>query len=97
MVDEKQPPPFLTLINDTATDTVTELVNIKREGNILQDAILLSYRSCLCIQSIVLTAKGGSAVIRRYFRCLLCVFGKNSMQHLSEKTNFPIYLDEVGK
>jgi len=25
---------------DTATDTVTDLVNIKRGGNILQDAVL---------------------------------------------------------
>jgi len=27
---------------DTATDTVTDLINIKREGNMLQDAMLPS-------------------------------------------------------
>jgi len=34
MVDKKTP------IFDAETDTVTDLVNIKREGNILQDAML---------------------------------------------------------
>ena len=33
------------LLVDTTTDTVTELANIKREGNILQDALVPSYMS----------------------------------------------------
>jgi len=31
-----------TVLIDTATDTVTDLVNIKRYGNVLQDATLRS-------------------------------------------------------
>jgi len=54
-----------TPIFDTATETVTSLVNIKREGKILCYAPFLG--PVWCTQSIVLTVKGGLAVTRRYF------------------------------
>jgi len=48
---------------DTAADTVTNLVNVKRECSILQDAMLLSYIGPVwCVQSIILIVKDGSAV-----------------------------------
>jgi len=44
-----------------------------------------------CIQSIVLTVKGGSAVTRWYFN-VFRVFLVKSIQHLSEKTQFSGFL-----
>jgi len=78
---------------DTATDTLTSLVpvNIKCEVNILQDAMLSSYGPVWCMQSIVLTVKGGSAVTRWYFNVFRVFLVKN-MQHLSEKMQFPSFL-----
>jgi len=36
------------LLVDTAIDTMTDLVNVKRESNIMQDAMLLSFpRFCM--------------------------------------------------
>ena len=46
----------------TATNTVTDVVNIEHVGN---DSRILG--PVWCIQSIVLTVKGGSAVTRWYF------------------------------
>jgi len=59
---------------DTATDTLTSLVpvNIKCEVNILQDAMLSSYGPVWCMQSIVLTVKGGSAVTSDVLTCFVC-------------------------
>ena len=44
-----------------------------------------------CIQLIVLTVKGGSAVTKWYFN-VFCVFLVKSMQHLSEKMQFSLFL-----
>jgi len=44
-----------------------------------------------CINSIVLTVKGGSAVTRRYFNAFR-VFMVKSMQHLTEKTQFSDFM-----
>jgi len=65
-----------TPIFDTATETVTDLVNIKREGNLGREYSILQYTAgCYtpflgpvwCIQSIVLTVTGGLAVTRWCF------------------------------
>jgi len=69
---------------DTATDTVTDLINIKREGNMLQDAMLPS-----CVLS---GAQNRSLCQWQVVHCdqvIFCnvsyVFSK-SRQRLSEKT-----------
>jgi len=48
-------PPHLTSVS---------ALNIKLEGNILQDIMLPSIGPVWCTQSIALTVMGGSAVIR---------------------------------
>ena len=63
-----------TPIIDTVTDTVTDLVNIKRDSNILQDAMLLSY-VLSGSESIVLTVTSGSLVTRYIFKMCLVCFG----------------------
>jgi len=57
---------------DIVSDTVTDLVNIKRKGDILQDAMLPSLvLSCAHIRSFL-------TVTRRYFKCISCFFGKKT-------------------
>jgi len=57
---------------DTGTDTVTDLVNVKHEGNI-PSALLLLVR---CTQSIALTMQGGSAITGNIFMRFMCLLTK---------------------
>jgi len=73
---------------DTATDTVTDLVNVEREGNILKCRVLCCLpRSCLpgaYSRSFWYGMTGGLALTTWYFY-VLCVCLQNSVQDLCEK------------
>jgi len=75
----------------TATDSMTDLANTEHVSNTQQDAMLLSWvlsgapTRSFWQQSVVQLWPGD------IFNCVLCFWWK-SMQHLSEKTQFPGFL-----
>jgi len=77
----------------TATDSVTDMANTEHVGNMQQDAMLPSYVLYGApSRSFWQWRVGGSALTRRYFKLCFVFFWWKSMQHLSEKTQFPGFL-----
>jgi len=62
---------------------VTDLVNVERDGNILQDAVLPSYVLLCCTQSVVLTVKlswvsSMFVWLGNIFMCFVCFVSKTA-------------------
>jgi len=68
----------------TATDSVTDMANTEHVGNTAWCYVPF-LGPVWCTQSIVLTARGGSALTRWYFKLCFVFFWWKSMQHLCAK------------
>ena len=79
-----------TPISDTATYTVTDLVNVEREGNILQDA-LLPFHVLYGAHSRSLWQWMVVQLWQVIFLCFLCFLAIH-VQHLSEQMQILVFL-----
>jgi len=80
---------------DTSTDTVTDLINIKREGNILVTYCrMLRFLPRFCLEHTVdqFDSEGWFSCDRVIFFNVFSVFFVRSMQLSSKKTHFPGFL-----
>ena len=76
--------------NNSSTDTVTDLVNIKHDGNICRMLCSLP-RSCLVHTVDRFDSEGWFSCDQVIFN-VFCVFSVKIMQHLSEQMQFSGFL-----
>jgi len=77
-------------VSDTATYTVTDLVNVEREGNILQDAVIPFH----VLYGAHSRSRWQWMVVQLWpvIFCVSCVFLAIHIQHLSEQMQILVFL-----
>ena len=78
--------------NNSATETVTDLVNIKRDGKIYSMMLCSLPRSCLVHKFDRFDSEGWFSCDQVIFLMCFVWFLVKSMQHLNENTQFPDFL-----